>query len=240
MKRRWLTLALVCLLGGRAASGAPLDSDGDGYPDALELVGQDRASFSDWFASVAESQFYGLNRDWPEGDQDCSGLVRYAFVQALVNHDDAWWAKFRYLPRPTSPKVRAYGYPAPLVSRSLFRVAAGPYRTSDVEKGRMVGRTSAQFLLRGSVNFVSRNWRDARRGDLLFFLRPNLGAYHTMVYLGEGRVVYHTGAAPREGGEVRLVTVDTLMRHPEGAFHPTSSNRNFLGVYRWKILGTNS
>ena len=68
------------------------------------------------------------------------------------------------------------------------------------------------------------------------FLRPELGSYHSMVYLGGGRVVYHTGASAAEGGEVRLLTLATLMRHPNPAFHPTRSNPSFLGVYRWKIL----
>ena len=74
------------------------------------------------------------------------------------------------------------------------------------------------------------------RGDLLIFLRPELSSYHSMVYLGNGLVVYHTGASVAEGGQVRLVTLATLNKHPDAAFHPTVSNPNFLGVYRWKIL----
>lgn len=231
---RVLTVAAL-LLGGAAALPAP-DTDRDGYPDALELVGVDRAAFADWFASVAESQYYGLAPDWQPQDQDCAGLVRYAFVQALSRHDAAWWAKFAFLPRPRLPEVRGLTYPAPLVSRSVFRVAPGPYREGDVDAGRLVGRTSARFLANHSAARVSRDPARAGRGDLLFFLRPGLGAYHSMVYLGGGRVVYHTGARPGEGGEVRLLTLATLMRHPDPAFHPTPGNPSFLGVYRWQIL----
>ncbi|WP_027482729.1 DUF1175 family protein [Deinococcus pimensis] len=234
---RRVALALLLALTAAAAPtgrGAP-DADRDGYPDALELVGVDRDALADWFASVAESQYYGPSADWKEEDRDCSGLVRYALVNALATHDAAWWAKFRFLPRPRLPEVRAYRYPAPLVSRSLFRVAPGPWRADDVEVGRMVGRTSARFLANFSSVRVTRDVTRARRGDLLFFLRPDLGAYHSMVYLGGGRVVYHTGATVEEGGEVRLVTLATLLRHPDAAFHPTAGNPNFLGVYRWKI-----
>ncbi|SMB83413.1 DUF1175 family protein [Deinococcus hopiensis] len=235
---RPLALAAL-LLGGFAWSGpgpSAADADGDGYPDVLELVGTDRAAFADWFASVAESQYYGISADWKREDQDCAGLVRYAFVNALARHDSAWWAKFKFLPRPRFAEVRGLTYPAPLVSRSVFRVGPGPYRMDDVETGRLVGRTSARFLANRSAALISRDPAQAQRGDLLFFLRPGLGAYHSMVYLGGGRVVYHTGALPEEGGEVRLVTLATLMRHPDAAFHPTPRNPNFLGVYRWQIL----
>ncbi|WP_425144981.1 DUF1175 family protein [Deinococcus sp.] len=240
--RALLRPVLLGLLASAAALALPLpvssalDSDHDGYPDALELVGSDRASFADWFASVAQSQYYGMNADWKPETRDCSGLLRYAYFNALSAHTPAWYAKFRYLPPPQTPPVRAYHLPAPLVRYSLFRVAAGDYRSGDVEAGRMVGRTTVQYLIQYSAVFVSRDPARARRGDLLIFLRPELRAYHSMVYLGGGLVVYHTGASPAEGGQVRLVTLATLMRHPDAAFHPTLSNRNFLGVYRWKIL----
>ncbi|SEJ49073.1 hypothetical protein SAMN04488058_10945 [Deinococcus reticulitermitis] len=212
------------------------DRDRDGYPDAAELRGEDRARFSEWFAAIAESQYYGVSADWAPQDRDCAGLLRYAFVQALLPHDGAWRAKFKYLPPPRLPSVQNLAYPLPYLSRSVFRVAGGAYQAGDVAAGRLVGRTSAQYLANFSARRLGRDPRAARRGDLLFFLRPGLGAYHSMVYLGGGLVVYHTGAAPEEGGEVRLLSLDTLMKHPDPAFHPTAKNPNFLGVYRWKVL----
>lgn len=239
--RRGVTAtALALVLGSLSALAAPpasaLDADRDGYPDTAELYGQDRASFADWFASIAESQYYGISADWAAQDQDCSGLLRYAFVNALARHDAAWFAKFRFLPKPALPPVQNLSYPLPVIRRSVFRVAAGTYRTDDVEQGRLVGRTGAQYLLRDSMTLVSRDLAQARRGDVLFFLRPQLSSYHSVVYLGGGMVVYHTGLSPAEGGEVRLLSVQTLMRHPDTAFHPSASNPNFLGVYRWKII----
>src|SRR5262245_10153911 len=41
------------------------DSDGDGIPDAAELrSSDDRASFRQWFAYIAEMQFYRLSDTW--------------------------------------------------------------------------------------------------------------------------------------------------------------------------------
>lgn len=237
---RSLGLILLTVLG--MALGAPTfdeaarDIDRDGYPDAAELRGEDRARFSEWFAAVAESQYYGLNSDWKREDQDCAGLLRFAFVQALVKHDSDWKAKFKFLPTPRFPSVQHQSYPLPYLSRSVFRIAPGAYQAGDVTAGKLVGRTSAQYLAHYSSQRVTRNVNEARRGDLLFFFRPRLGVYHSMVYLGGGMVVYHTGASPEEGGEVRLLSVQTLMKHPEKAFHPVSSNPNFLGVYRWKVV----
>lgn len=232
---RVLLLALL-LAGGVKAQPAALDSDRDGYPDVTELRGADRERFAQWFAAIAQSQYYGINADWDVKDQDCAGLLRYAFVQALMPHDARWQAKFKYLPEVNAPPVQNLSYPLPLLSRSAFRVAPGAYRAGDVEAGRLVGRTGAQYLLNYSMVRVARDVRQARRGDLLFFFRPRLGSYHSMVYLGGGMVVYHTGASPQEGGEVRLLSLQTLMKHPDPAFHPVLNNQNFLGVYRWKIL----
>lgn len=235
---------LACLLPGAGVSqsAAPLrtpgaaDRDRDGYPDAAELVGQDRANFADWFAAVAESQYYGMNADWKPEDRDCGGLLRYAFVNALMPHDAAWFAQFKFLPRPRLGPVQAFSYPLPVVSRSVFRVAGGAYQSGDIQAGKLVGRTTVQYLSTYSMVRVSRDLARARRGDLLIFIRPGLRSYHSMVYLGDGRVVYHTGASPQEGGEVRLLSVQSLLRYAERAFHPAGSNPNFLGVYRWKIL----
>ena len=237
---------LLGLTGQTSASAQPptppsvisrvADSDRDGYPDAAELIGQDRERFADWFAAIAESQYYGMNKDWLPADRDCGGLLRYAFVNALTAHDAAWRAKFTYLPRPQSGDVQAFGYPLPIISRSVFRVSGGAYQPGDIGAGKLVGRSGVQYLATYSMVRVSKNVSAARRGDLLIFIRPDLRSYHSMVYLGGGKVVYHTGASPAEGGEVRLLTVASLMRYAERAFHPASSNPNFLGVYRWKIV----
>lgn len=218
------------------ANNPPQDRDYDGYPDAVELHGEDRLRFADWFASIAASQYFGINSDWQIKDQDCSGLLRYAYAQALMPHTPSWFAKFKYLPPTRYASVQAYHYPVPQLSRSLFRVAGGAYQHEDVEDGKLVGRTTVQYLANYSTQPISRSLQQAQRGDLLFFIRPQKRSYHSMVYLGNGQVVYHTGANPAEGGKVRLLNIRTLLKHADTAFHPVASNPHFLGVYRWKIL----
>lgn len=237
-----LTALSLMMLGGplglaqrQPLGGAAPDLNQDGYPDQLELAAGEKARFADWFASIAESQYYGINADWKLQDQDCAGLLRYAFINALMPHNAEWKAKFKFLPMPRLPSVQGLSYPLPIIGRYVFRVARGTYKGNDIAEGRLVGRTTAQYLATFSTVRVSRNPAQAKRGDLLFFIRPNLQSYHSMVYVGRGLVVYHTGDTPADGGEVRLVSMDTLMKSAEPAFHPTPSNRNFLGVYRWKL-----
>lgn len=238
MVKGLVLLALLLSLSlGAVQDAGMLDSDQDGYPDALELSGAgERERFLEWFAAVAEAQYTAPASDWQY--QDCSGLLRYAFVEALRPKTADWFAKFPYFPPVDAAPVRGLEYPAPLVSRSLFRTAPGPFRPDDVEAGRMVGLATAEELMRYASEPLGREAARARRGDLLFFVHPLAegSAYHSMVYLGEGRVVYHTGLRPEDGGEVRLLSLDALRQHPDSSWHPEPDNPYFLGYFRWKIL----
>ncbi len=234
----WCLILVVCALSSIGIVAAPnvTDSDQDGYPDVLELRGKDVLAFNDWFASVSESQYYGLSSDWAARDRDCAGLLRYAFVNALMPHDASWLKKFKYLPPAIQADVQSYQFPVPLIRKSVFRDAPGSYQKDDVMTGKLVGRVGAKYLVNYSMDFATKDIRAAKRGDMLIFIRPKLNSYHTMVYLGNSRIVYHTGGDGEWSGEVRLLRFETIMKHPDAAFHPVPSNPSFLGFYRWKIL----
>lgn len=220
-----------------ANNTAALDSDQDGYPDAVELSSNaERTAFMEWFAAIAEAQYTAPSPAWEY--RDCSGLLRFAFTKALEPKDTAWYASFPYLKAPKVAPVRSLSFPFPVLSRSAFRIAPGSYQKGDVEAGRMVGLATAEELMRYSSVFLSKDERFAKRGDLLFFVHPLAegSSYHSMVYLGNGYVVYHTGASPEEGGEVRLLNLESLRKHPDSSWHPEAGNRYFLGFYRWKIV----
>jgi uncharacterized protein len=237
MKFWHLVFVFFCLSSfGLGIAPNSSDTDQDGYPDLLELHGNDVLAFNDWFASISESQYYSVASDWALRDRDCAGLLRYAFINALMSHDSKWFKKFEYLPPTVQPDVRAYTFPVPILSRSVFRDAPGAYQSDDVMTGKLVGRVGAKYLVNYSMVFATKDITKARRGDMIIFIRPKLNSYHTMVYLGNSRIVYHTGGDGEWHGEVRLLRLETLMKHPDTAFHPVPSNPSFLGFYRWKIL----
>ena len=68
------------------------------------------------------------------------------------------------------------------------------------------------------------------KGDLLLVLDARLRVVAINPIVAE-----LTGYAPEDGGEVRLLTLETLKKHPEDTWHPNPSNPSFLGYFRWKI-----
>ncbi len=133
------------------------DADGDGYPDAAELVSsQDRKRFRDWFVNIAESQYYEVSPLWRKEDRDCAGLLRFAFREALKKHDDAWLARFGFLLEPDLPDVVRFHYPeVPLLGTRIFRMADAAFRPADLDTDRSVfgNFASAAALKDGSLFF---------------------------------------------------------------------------------------
>ncbi len=77
------------------------DTVGDGTPDFLRLHDPaDRAAFRRWFTLLAESQYYH-GKKLPAEIDDCAGLLRFAYREALREHNTAW-ASAISLPAPAS------------------------------------------------------------------------------------------------------------------------------------------
>jgi uncharacterized protein YfaT (DUF1175 family) len=222
------------------------DLDHDGFPDAVELrTFNDRENFRRWFTWVAEMQFYNISDQWNPDQRDCAGLVRFAWREALRPHDRVWFQRMGENYDPVAPDL------TPNIAASLggklFRTAPGTYLPTDVADGHFSEFADAQTLRSFDVNFVSRDRSQAKPGDLLFFHQPWVQkfSFHVMIFLGEPRVasegthdwvVYHTGASPSDGGTVKKVRLAVLDQHPDKRWRPVSTNPNFLGFYRLKIL----
>jgi uncharacterized protein len=228
-----------------------LDSFGDGTPDFLRLNSpEDRDSFRRWFAVIAEYQALRPDNGLPGEINDCAALIRYAYRNALHGHDEAWFQETQMRPPEALPSVGKYGYPHTPLGAALFRVKPGVYAPEDVRNGAFAEFADAKTLRSLNMFFVSRDVRQARPGDVLFYFQlEQYSPFHSMIFIGRSQwpmegespvmddiVVYHTGPAGKKPGEMRRVRVEELLHHPSPRWRPVEGNSNFLGVYRWNIL----
>jgi uncharacterized protein YfaT (DUF1175 family) len=210
------------------------DLDHDGLAELRTF--NDRENFRRWFTWVAEMQFYNPSDEWNTEQRDCAGLVCFAFREALRPHDRLWFQRMGENYDPVAPDLN------PKIAETLngkfFRTAAN---------GRFSEFADAQTLKQFNVRFVGRDRSEAKPGDLLFFHQPwvQKDPFHVMIFLGEPRVasegthdwvVYHTGASPHDAGVVKKVRLAVLDQHPDKRWRPVSTNPNFLGFFRLKML----
>lgn len=232
-----------------AAAVAYTDRFADGTPDFLRLdSASDREAFRRWFTGIAELQALVAPDRLPAEISDCSALIRFAYRNALHAHDAAWLEENGFAAL-AGPSVRKYEYPRTPLGVALFRVRPGAFTKDDISSGAFAEFADAWTLMRFNAHFVSRDVRDARPGDLLFYRQLQQDQpYHSMVFAGASRwerppaqladalVVYHTGPVGKQRGEMRRVTLGALLAHPSPRWRPLAGNPNFLGVYRWNIL----
>jgi uncharacterized protein YfaT (DUF1175 family) len=256
-----IVVLIVCLAGAACSRSSearnnpprPIanpwaDSEGDGIPDNAELRSfDDRQNFRNWFAAIAEMQFYRMSDDWNSGQRDCAGLVRFAWREALRKHDRLWFQKMGAEYEAVAPDVRAFSLETNPLGEKLFRTDFGAFQESDRAIGKFSDFADARTLRNFNCVFVSRNRSRAERGDLLFFHQPWVSKFpfHLMIFIseplrdGEGAadwVVYHTGSSPNDEGTIKKVRLSVLDHHPDKRWRPVESNPNFLGFYRLKVL----
>lgn len=216
-------ITVVCVLALAGDWSAHLDTE------------TDRTAFRNWFAFLAEAQYFTPPASRAPEVTDCSSLVRYAYREALRRHDSQWAAHANLILIPALPSVQKYNYPATPSGPRLF--VTGPQNRAEF--------ADAETLYRFNVFAVGRTLTQAHRGDLLFFRQIHgTTEYHTMIVLdtsqitrGASRfVVYDTGPEGSEGGQIKRLTYKELLDFPEPRWRPLPENGAFLGVFRWNIL----
>src|SRR5271166_4941536 len=221
------------------------DIVGDGTPDFLRLHDPaDRAAFRRWFTVLAESQYY-RGKNLPAEIDDCAALLRFAYREALREHNAAWAHGIALPIAASAIDVRQYQYPHTPLEASLFRVRCGSFAATDLDDGAFAQFADAETLWRYNTFFMGRDISRARPGDLLFFRQEGQKMpFHAMIFLGRSQVeggderfvIYHTGPIGKSPGDIRRWSVAELVNYPEARWRPIPSNPAFLGVYRWNIL----
>lgn len=222
------------------------DRFADGTPDFLRLDSEeDRRCFRKWFLFLAESQFYRPPKRLAREIDDCAALLRFAYREALREHNGRWASELDLDAVPSEASVRKYTYPHTPLGPALFRVRSGEFAAPDLRNGAFAQFADAKTIQQFNTYFVTRDIGRAQPGDLLFFrqLAQDL-PFHAMIYIGRSNfepgpgnwIVYHTGPLGGGPGEIRRPSAGELLRHPSPRWRPEPGNWNFLGVYRWNIL----
>ncbi|MDH5657294.1 MAG: DUF1175 domain-containing protein, partial [Spirochaetia bacterium] len=210
------------------------DADEDHFPDTAELNAEsDRNAFLDWFVRIAESQFKKKNYGWNPDEQDCSGLIRYSYREALKKHNTEWYRKNGIVMDKNLPDVDRFNYPdVPLIGKKIFKIKKGP--ASDPESFGVYA--DAKTLMSFNLDFISRDINEANQGDILFFHDPDNfnSPYHSMIVvkndLQDIILLYHTGT---EQGIKRIPL--SYLENSE-RFYPGVWNRYFMGIFRFHII----
>lgn len=219
------------------------DSYRDGVPEFFRLHSvTDRRAFRNWFTRIAQQEAFANQP--PSEIADCAGLLRFCYREAMRRHDAAWAKEAGVDAGSTSSDLTQYLYPSTPLGSRVFRTRAGKFSPSDLTDGTFAEFADARSLMVANAHLVSRDVRRVRPGDLLFYLQPDQQSpFHSMIFVGGSTfgpgsdwVVYHTGRDGRWRGEIRRVSLASLVSHPDQRWRPTMSNPRFLGVYRWNIL----
>ena len=193
----------------------------------------DREAFRSWFVALLEQQLEAPSPAWEPAQRDCAGLLRFAFREAMAQHNASWRERVAFASGPPGQD------PSPAFTqawRSGFPTPTGP---QPFAKGAYLRRLACVSL--------GRDLQAARPGDLIFFARGGARAQpdHAMAFVrpdmdGMPMLLYHTGPEGsgllRQPGEVRRVRLDDLLHHPDADFRPLPENPAFLGLYRWRPL----
>lgn len=223
------------------------DSASDGTPDFLRLDDNaDRESFRFWITYIGELQYFISPSARPPEIADCSSLIRFAYHEALRDHNAAWIASAKLPIAPAHSSVKKYAFPHTILGPNLFRTRSGTYTPADLTDGAFAEFADAKTLQKFNTYFVSRDITQAQPGDILFYRRETTKgvSYHSMIFIGPSKVkpdgeiyvVYHTGPDGTNNGEIRRLTLTQLLHFPNQQWHPIAANELFLGVYRWNIL----
>lgn len=227
MRRRFLHR---CAAAGAAALGVALAGPARALmpmqpvPDPDALTPEQSTIFRAWFVRIVDQQMRrGPTPRWTQ--RDCAGLVRFAAMEALREHD-ARWLKANGM----NDAGDASRLPPELQLSPQQRTLANRWTRID---GSVGAYASAIALIQRNSRFVSRDVNQALPGDLLFFDQGD--DQHLMIWL-DRYIAYHTGTVTPTDSGLRAVAVSDLMQWKDSRWQPFDGNPNFVGVFRFAFL----
>ena len=203
--------------------------------DAAFLSPGDEKALRETVTRLALLQARKTSPQWERRQQDCSGLVRFAYREALEigsakEKEKLGVPRALHLPGVSELSRKAFPqYP------QIWQVGF-----ANDGKPRFGAFADAETLIGFNFRKKARDLRSARNGDLLVYQKAleTDQPYHLMIFVEDrpgNLVVYHNGAGGEEA-QVRVVRVRDLMESPDPVWIPWSDNPHFLGVYEWNRI----
>ena len=227
MRRRFLHR---CAAAGAAALGMALAGPARALmptqpaPDPDALTPEQSTIFRAWFVRIVDQQMRrGPTPRWTQ--RDCAGLVRFAAMEALREHDSRWLKA-----NGMNGAGDASRLPPELQLSPQQRSLANRWTRID---GSVGAYASAIALIQRNSRFVSRDVNQALPGDLLFFDQGD--DQHLMIWL-DRYIAYHTGTTTPTDNGLRAVSVAELMQWQDSRWRPLDGNPNFIGLFRLDFL----
>ena len=112
--------------------------------------------------------------------------MRFAWREALRRHDRPWFQKMGPAYSAIAPDVSRYSLEQGPLGEKLFRTNFGAYKDGELSNGTFSEFADARTLKNFNTKFISRDRRQAKPGDLLFYYQPWVQKfpYHVMIFLG--------------------------------------------------------
>lgn len=236
MKKFFIAFIIILLfLYGCKKEYIPVDKNLNGFEDSLELAEEESIIFRNWFTNIVINT--AIKNNLPNNYNDCAGFIRFAYKETLKKHNARWLAENNYN-GPIFEDLR-YNYPnIPFLGVKIFRKNNGMFDIKNVEND-FSEFVTARYLIEFNMDFVTKDIRKAKSGDILAFFHPeDLDfPYHLMIYIvyeNEPYLIYHTG--PIEGGGyIKIIKLNDFFKF-DPSWLPVEGNKYFLGVFKFKIL----
>lgn len=204
----------------------------DGYS---YLRPSDEKALRESVTRLALLQAKKISPQWEEKQRDCSGLVRFAFREAMKVRSQEQNLNIGIPKYLHLPSVSEY-------SRRIFPQYPEIWQAGYESSGqpRFGSYADAETLIGFNFRKKSRDISTAQNGDLLVFLKSldSDQPYHLMIFVEnrpEDVLVYHTGDRT-DDVQVRVVRMSDLMQSPDPVWIPRADNPHFLGVYEWNRI----
>ena len=204
-------------------------------PETCYLNNQDEKSFRKAVSLVALLQAKKISRSWNKEQQDCAGLVRFSFNQALKDRDRN---QYKELFAPNDLVIPVVSDKGRNTLRFYPKLWKADFKSTTSES--WVDYADAETLIGYNFRFKSKDVARAQEGDVLVYLKnlEDSEPYHLMLVAmrrSQRMAVYHNGSRGNDG-VVKVVSVDDLFSSPDLAWIPSATNPYFLGVFEWQRL----